>query len=202
MYKIRKAVPEDEDRICELFEEMLRSIYHTEDLNGYEAGYLSRYWNSSEDIIFAAEDTEIVAFLSVEVHHESDDYIYIDDLLLRFRVMRKRAYCNFKDIRTAYERNNMDYTIEELYKLFVNNGESILDEITEDCLSPSEVNEELLMKILHDNKDTEYGRKYGLENIHSVREYCQKVPLSDYYDYAPYIHRMIKYGEKKHHSIR
>lgn len=65
----------------------------------------------------------------------------------------------------------MDYTIEELYKQFVSKGESILADIHEDCLSPSEVNEELLMKILHDNKDTEYGRKYGFENIHSVREY-------------------------------
>ena len=89
----------------------------------------------------------------------------------------------------------MDCTIEELYKQFVSKGESILADIHEDCLSPSEVNEELLMKILHDNKDTEYGRKYGFENIHSVREYCQKVPLSDYDDYKPFIHRMIENGE-------
>ncbi|MBR1736835.1 MAG: GH3 auxin-responsive promoter family protein, partial [Firmicutes bacterium] len=89
----------------------------------------------------------------------------------------------------------MNYTIEELYKQFVSKGESILASINEDCLSPSIVNEELLMKILYDNRDTEYGRKYGFENIRSAREYCKKIPLSDYDDYEPYIHRMIKNGE-------
>ena len=37
---IRKAVQGDEQRICELFIEMLQTIYHTEDVQGYEPGYL------------------------------------------------------------------------------------------------------------------------------------------------------------------
>ena len=56
-------------------------------------------------------------------------------------------------------------------------------------------NEQQLLKILRDNKDTEYGRKYDFANIHSFEEYKAKVPLSNYDDYHPYIMRMIKNKE-------
>ena len=80
-YSIRIAVPEDERKIRELFIEMLQTIYHTEDVQGYEPGCLDRYWVSGEERIFVAEDENVVAYLSVEVHHEPDmDYIYLDDL--------------------------------------------------------------------------------------------------------------------------
>ena len=77
---IRKAVQGDEQRICELFIEMLQTIYHTEDVQGYEPGYLDRYWKNGEDIILVAEDGEVIAYLAVEVHREDVDYIYLDDL--------------------------------------------------------------------------------------------------------------------------
>ena len=80
-YRIRIAVPEDEQKIRELFIEILQTIYHTEDVQGYEPGCLDRYWINGEEHIFVAEDEDVVAYLSVEVHHESDkDYIYLDDL--------------------------------------------------------------------------------------------------------------------------
>lgn len=56
--------------------------------------------------------------------------------------------------------------------------------------NPMEHNESFLMKILKDNKDTEYGRKYGFADIHSVREFQEKVPVSVFDDYADYILRM------------
>ena len=37
-YKIRTAVPADEEKIRELFLEMLRTIYQTDDVKGYGAG--------------------------------------------------------------------------------------------------------------------------------------------------------------------
>ena len=43
---IRKAVRADEQRICELFIEMLQTIYHTDDVHGYDPGYLDRYSGS------------------------------------------------------------------------------------------------------------------------------------------------------------
>ena len=42
-FTVKTAVPEDEKRIRELFIEMLRTIYHTEDVEGYESGYLDKY---------------------------------------------------------------------------------------------------------------------------------------------------------------
>ena len=78
-YKIRIAVPADEQKIRELFVEMLTTIYRTEDAEGYEYGYLDKFWAGQEDRIYVAEDREVVAFLSVEVHHEPVKYIYLDD---------------------------------------------------------------------------------------------------------------------------
>ena len=79
-YTIRPAVPEDEERIRELFMEMLRTIYRTEDVQGYEPGYLDKYWRGGEDRIFVAAAPSAVAFLSVEVYRGPEAYIYLDDL--------------------------------------------------------------------------------------------------------------------------
>ena len=80
-YTIRIAIPEDEQRIRELFIEMLQTIYHTEYVEGYEPGCLDRYWTNGEERILVAEDESVVAYLSIEVHHEPEaDYIYLDDL--------------------------------------------------------------------------------------------------------------------------
>ena len=78
--RIRTAVPADEGKIRELFLEMLRTIYRTEDVNGYPDGYLDRFWSKSEDRIYIADvDGETVGFLSVEVHDDPVDHIYLDD---------------------------------------------------------------------------------------------------------------------------
>ena len=78
-YRIRTAVPADEGTIRELFLEMLRTIYHTDDVKGYGDGDLNRFWSESQDRIYVAEDGQVVAFLSVEVHHDPVDHIYLDD---------------------------------------------------------------------------------------------------------------------------
>ena len=68
-----------------------------------------------------------------------------------------------------------------------------LEEITRD---PMKVQEEFLLKLIDDNKDTEYGRKYGFSDIHSIDEYRHRVPVTTYDDYAPYIERMSEKGER------
>ncbi len=78
-YKIRTAVPADEGKIRELFLEMLRTIYHTDDVKGYGDGDLDRFWSESRDRIYVAEDGQVVAFLSVEVHRDPVAHIYLDD---------------------------------------------------------------------------------------------------------------------------
>ena len=76
----RKATISDSERIAGLFEEMLRTIYHTQDVEGYENGYLDKFFSAGDNLIYVAElEKEVVAFLSVEVYRE-EGYIYLDDL--------------------------------------------------------------------------------------------------------------------------
>lgn len=79
-YLYRKATREDECRIKELFIEMLRTIYHTDDVNGYEDGYLDQYFSGGENRILIAEDKGfIAAYLGIQVYRD-ENYIYLDDL--------------------------------------------------------------------------------------------------------------------------
>ena len=80
-WRIRKAVKEDEVRIKELFIEMLQTIYSKKDVDGYEDGYLDKFFGDCEDWICVAEVKDsVVAYLSIEVHHEQGNFIYLDDL--------------------------------------------------------------------------------------------------------------------------
>lgn len=80
-WKIRKAVKEDENRIRELFLEMLQTICHNQDVRGYEAGYLDKFFEGGEDwICVAEEDNAVIAYLSIEMHRERETYVYLDDL--------------------------------------------------------------------------------------------------------------------------
>ncbi len=78
-YFLRKAKSTDTIRIEELFIEMLKAIYHTDDVEGYETGYLDKFFLDKEDWICVAEyENEVIAFLSIEAHRD-EDYIYLDD---------------------------------------------------------------------------------------------------------------------------
>ena len=76
---LRKAKPSDAVRLEELFAQMLKKIYHTDNVEGYETGYLDKFFLDKEDWICVAEyENDVVAFLSIEVHRD-EDYIYLDD---------------------------------------------------------------------------------------------------------------------------
>ena len=78
---LAKAEKKDINRINDLFIEMLQNIYNTNQVNGYSDGALNRFFDGRDEWICIAVDGEnIVAFLSIEVHHEDKDYIYLDDL--------------------------------------------------------------------------------------------------------------------------
>ena len=61
---------------------------------------------------------------------------------------------------------------------------------------PIAVQTKLLMELLSENKDTEYGKKFGFGDIKSIEEYQEKVPVTDYDDYASYTDRMANNGER------
>ena len=101
-YTIRTALPEDEKRIRELFVEMLRTICRTDTVEGYENGYLDKYWSGGEDRIFVAEDREVMAFLSAEVYRAPEVYIYLDDFSVT-------ASCRNRGIGSALIRTGEAY---------------------------------------------------------------------------------------------
>ena len=57
----------------------------------------------------------------------------------------------------------------------------------EESMHPMETNEALLMQILEDNKDTEYGRKYNFRDIKSIKDYREHVPVVEYDAIDPYL---------------
>lgn len=58
------------------------------------------------------------------------------------------------------------------------------------------VSQETLLRLIRENENTEYGRKYGFREIHSYADYAARVPFSCYEDYEPYIERMLYLGQK------
>ena len=83
-----------------------------------------------------------------------------------------------------------------MLKGMVKKGSAALRRMDEHSLDAMGSNEALLMQLLRDNSNTEYGRKYGFADIHSIREFQEKVPFTTYDDYAPYIERMVGNDEK------
>lgn len=59
-----------------------------------------------------------------------------------------------------------------------------------------ETQEATLRNIMERNKDCELGKKYGFADIHSIKEFQDKVPLSTFEDYAPLIDRMVENNEE------
>ena len=74
-------------------------------------------------------------------------------------------------------------------------GKAVLAAFREETKHPMEAANALLMRLLEDNKDTEYGKKYGFADIHSIEDYQKKVPVATYDTFAPYLERMMA-GEK------
>lgn len=79
---------------------------------------------------------------------------------------------------------------------FIGDGEKVYKGLMEMTKDPMKYNTELLMRIIEDNKDTEYGKKYDFANIKSIEDYRKKVPITAYDDYAEYIYRATEKGEK------
>lgn len=62
---------------------------------------------------------------------------------------------------------------------------------------PELIQTRLLQELLQKNSQTQYGRKYDFEHIHTVSDYQKKVPVSVYEDYEPYILRMTQGKEQE-----
>jgi len=76
------------------------------------------------------------------------------------------------------------------------NGQPVYAKFQEMAKDPMRYNEELLLKILQNNRNTEYGKKYDFAGIHSIEEFQKRVPVTKYDDYAEAIIRETEGGEK------
>ncbi len=56
--------------------------------------------------------------------------------------------------------------------------------------------EKVLLKLMKDNKTTEYGKKNNFEDVKSVEDYQNKVPFANYLTFEDYVMRMAHNGEK------
>lgn len=64
-----------------------------------------------------------------------------------------------------------------------------LDDIT---YNPMRSQEEFVMRMVRENASTDYGRKHGFSDIHSLEEFRRYIPLTTYDDYKPYIAHIAK----------
>lgn len=90
------------------------------------------------------------------------------------------------------QNNEMTYQINQMN---VAQAQEDYAKFREECRDPFGVSEQLLLEILRDNRDTEYGRRYDFEHITSYEEYKQKVPVITYDDIAGDLMRMVN-GEQ------
>ena len=75
-------------------------------------------------------------------------------------------------------------------------GTKDVSDLMKHCKDANRTNRELLMTILRDNQNTEYGKAHHFDQIKSYEDYKRLVPFSNYDTYAPYIERMVEHGEK------
>ena len=60
---------------------------------------------------------------------------------------------------------------------------------------PNEVQDELLKKLIHSAKHTEFGKKYGFESGITENDFKERVPVQTYEQLFPYIERLMQ-GEQ------
>ena len=82
-----------------------------------------------------------------------------------------------------------------LYCTMILAGGSVEKIFNKYTANSKKVNSEVLFKILNRSKNCEYGKKYNFNDIKSIEEFKQKVPITDYSSYDKYIEEMLK-GEK------
>ena len=70
-------------------------------------------------------------------------------------------------------------------------GEKLLAGYTD----PQSVQERLLTEILQSASHCEIGKKFDFNSIHSIQEFQQRMPLTDWHDVEPYSDKMVEGAE-------
>ncbi len=56
---------------------------------------------------------------------------------------------------------------------------------------PEKVQQQILFKIVRENRDTQFGREHRFAAINSWESYCQWVPIRDYSQFEPFLDSMV-----------
>lgn len=70
-----------------------------------------------------------------------------------------------------------------LYKTLILSGKVVEHTFNKYTKNPSEINTNVLFKILSLNSSSEYGLKYNFNKIISIEDYKNTVPITNYSDY-------------------
>ena len=73
-------------------------------------------------------------------------------------------------------------------------GNKIQERLDATSFCPESTQESFLLGLLKDNADTCIGHKYDFASIHSVEEYRERVPVTEYEDYRDYINDILENG--------
>ena len=79
---------------------------------------------------------------------------------------------------------------------FINSGKRVKRELDSYSRDAIRISEQALLQLIKDNKDTEFGRAHGFDQINSIEDYKVNVGISSYDEYEPIIKRMYDKGEK------
>lgn len=79
-----------------------------------------------------------------------------------------------------------------LYKAMLGAGSIVERKFIKNTRDAKKVNEEVLLKILKKNYNTEIGRDYNFKNIKSIDDYKRSIPLNNYSFYEKYIDKMMR----------
>ena len=71
-------------------------------------------------------------------------------------------------------------------------GQSTIRSLEKMTKDPRAVQEALLLSVLQENKDTEFGKANGFADIRSIEDYQARVKIREYDEFAPYIERMVR----------
>ena len=77
----------------------------------------------------------------------------------------------------------MSYSTQEILDSKIKRGRVFLEKLEKASLNGFEENKKLLFKLIEENKNTDYGKKYNFENIKTIEDYFKNVPFSEYEDY-------------------
>ena len=79
-----------------------------------------------------------------------------------------------------------------IMKHLISRGYKSLKKLEKQAKDAKRTNNALLLKILRENKNSEFGREHHFGEIHTLAEFRKNVPLTTYHDYEPALERMVK----------